>query len=554
MVNLSLTPEAAKGYMPVDAHLPSSGNISLREWIARAGITLKGRLYNTVGHEYLNQIIDDRTAWQVFRKGAQVGISTTMLLKSLWISDCLGRKCVYYFQNSDAVSDFSNDRAQPLIEQSPYLSKRVRSTNNVGLKQVGPSSLYFRGLFTKGQVKSVDADAIFLDELDEAKPANVAFAIDRLMHSDLQWVTFLSQPSYPGVGVDAEFVDTDQMFWHLKCPSCSHWNCLDLSFPKNFIPLTEAQKKTWPEKTTHYRGCTKCSGRLNMAQGEWVAKHPERKKRGYHLSQLFSQIKPPDYPNISSKIMWEYSEMRRSTLKLERFTVSVLGWPFSGGAARISDELLSWCEGEHGFSFQEMDSFMGVDQGDVLTIVIGIVSGDRFILVHAEETESWSRLDFLMSQFGVRFCLIDALPNKHSAKGFVAKYPGRAAIQYFQGKEYKMGFELHETHINVQTCPVDRTFSIDSMIDRFEAGGIILPDRRRLDGKDLQAMEDFCRHCKNLVAKIEETPSGMLKKSYMSGHIENHYGMGLNSAVIAAFELGVGHSGPMVMPVFGNQI
>jgi phage terminase large subunit GpA-like protein len=219
---------------------------------------------------------------------------------------------VYYFQNDAAVGDFSNDRAQPMIEQSPYLSKRVRSTNNVGLKQVGPSSLYFRGLFTKGKVKSVDADAIFLDELDEAKPSNVVMAIDRLMHSDLQWVTFLSQPSYPGVGVDAEFVDTDQQFWHVKCPGCGHWNCLDLNFPKNFIPITDDNRKSWPEKTTHYRGCTQCSHKLNMAEGKWVAKYPERKKRGYHLSQLFSQIKPPDYPNISSKIMYEYNKQRNT--------------------------------------------------------------------------------------------------------------------------------------------------------------------------------------------------------------------------------------------------
>lgn len=554
MSAFSLTIDEAREYMPIARHLPTSGQLSLREWIDRAGITLKGRHYTTKGHEYLNQIIDDRTAWQVFRKGAQVGISTTMLIKSLWIADCLGRKCVYYFQNDDAVSDFSNDRCQPMIEQSAYLSQRVRSTNNVGLKQVGPSSLYFRGLFTKGKVKSIDADAIFLDELDEAKPANVVMAIDRLMHSDLQWVTSLSQPSYPGIGIDAEFAETDQNFWYVKCPGCGHWNCLDLAFPKNFIPLTENQKNSWPDRTSHYRGCAKCSKRLNMAEGEWVAKHPGRHKRGYHLSQLFSQISPPDYPNISTKIMWEYGDMRRSTLKLERFTVSVLGWPFSGGAARIYDDLLAWCEGDHGFSYQETDSFMGVDQGDTLTLVIGIVSGDRFILVYAEETESWDRLDFLMNQFGVRYCLIDALPNKHSAKCFAARYPGRVGIQYFQGKEFKTGFELHENSINVQTVSVDRTFSIDSMIDRFEAGGIVLPNRKRLDGKALQSMEDFCRHCKNLVAKIEETPGGMLKKSYMSGRIENHFGMSLNSAVLAAFQLGMGSSGPMVLPVFGNQI
>lgn len=543
----------APEWMPMERHLPTSGQITLREWIARAGIALKGRLYNTEGHEYLNQIIDDRTAWQVFRKGAQVGISTTMLLKSLWIADCLGRKCVYYFQNDDAVSDFSNDRCQPMIESSAYLSKRVRSTNNVGLKQVGPGSLYFRGLFTKGKVKSVDADCIFLDELDEAKPANVVMAIDRLMHSDLQWVTSLSQPSYPGIGIDAEFADTDQNFWHIRCDSCGTWNCLDLSFPKNFISLTDQQKKSWPEKTTHYRGCTKCSAKLDMAKGEWVPKHEGRHKRGYHLSQLFSQIQPPAYPNLATKIMWEYNDSKKSSLKLERFTVSVLGWPYSGGAARITDELLQWCEGDHGFSFEEMDAFMGVDQGDTLHIVIGIVSGENFFIVHVEETEQWDRLDFLMNQFGVRFCVIDALPNKHSAKSFAAKYPGRVAIQYFQGKELKTNFELFESQIQVQTVMVDRTTSIDSMIDRFEAGKIILPKRSKLDGKNLRAMEDFCRHCKNLVAKIEETAGGTLKKTYISGRVDNHLGMSLNSAILAAFELGMGASGPMVLPVFGGQ-
>ena len=197
---------------------------------------------------------------------------------------------------------------------------------------------------------------------------------------------------------------------------------------------------------------------------------------------------------------------------------------------------------------------MGVDQGDTLTITIGLASLDRLFVVHLEETEMWDRLDFLMDQFGIRYCVIDALPNKHSAKSFAAKYPGRVAIQYFQGKEYKTNFELFENKINVQTVQVDRTTSIDSMIDRFEQGKIVIPNRRKVEGKALQSLEDFRRHCKNLVAKIEETPLGTLKKTYLSGRVENHYGMSLNSCVISAFELGMGNSGPMVMPVFGNNI
>lgn len=539
--------------MPTDRHLPTSNRKTLRQWIDDANIFIKGKKYSTEKHEYLDQIIDDTHPYQVFRKGAQVGISTTMLLKSLWVADCIGRKCVYYFQDDSAVSDFSNDRCMPMIEASNYLSQRVRSTNNVGLKQVGPGSLYFRGLFTKGKVKSVDADAIYLDELDEAKPQNVVMAIDRLMHSDLQWVTSLSQPSYPGIGIDGEFADTDQHFWHIRCDGCGHWNCLDLNFPSNFIAIPSEKRKLYHEDQTHYRGCTKCQTQLRMGHGEWVPKYPGRSRRGYHLSQLFSQIKPPAFPNIASKIMAEYYDMKRSSLKLERFTVSVLGWPFSGGHARIDDKLLDWCEGEHGFSFEETDTYMGIDQGDTLSIVIGFASGQNFFLVHIEETEEWGRLDFLMKQFGVRYAVIDALPNKHSSKTFAANYPDRVSIQYFQGKELKVGQEMFQGNISVPYLTIDRTASLDATIDRFESGKIIIPNKKMLDGKSLLALEDFRRHCKNLVSKIEETSSGALKKSYLGGRTENHYAMALNSALIAGYEMGAAKSGPMVMPSFGYR-
>lgn len=513
---------------------------------------LRGKRYSLYKHEYLTQILSDTHPYQVFRKAAQVAISTTVLIKSLYVSDHLGRKVVYYFQDDSAVSDFSNDRCQTMIEESSYLTGRMRGINNVGLKQLGPGSLFFRGLFTRGKVKSIDCDFIVLDELDEAKPENVAFAIDRLMHSDLQWVCALSQPSVPGAGIDAEFSDTDQHFWHLICPSCGEYNCLELNFPDNLLGIADIQKKSFPEGATHYRGCKKCGARLNPGAGEWVAKYPSRLRRGYHLSQLYTQIKPPAFPNLGTKFVREYEDYRRSQNRLARFMISVLGFPYAGGNARVTDELLELCEGDHGFSYSESGAFMGVDQGDTLTITVGILSGGRLLTVHAEETEDWGRLDFLMSQFGVRYCLIDAQPNKHSAKAFCARYPGRASIQYFGGKELKRGEELHEGKTVVPTVTVDRTVSIDGMIDRMEGGFIALPSRKKCSGAALSNLEDVRRHLKNLVARTEETAGGLLKKQYLRGSIENHYGMSLNSMVLAAYELGMASAGPTVMPVFGR--
>lgn len=539
---------------PNSNFMPTSGRLRFREWVDSVGILIRGKPYNTVGHEYLKQIINDDHPDQTFQKAAQVGISTVVVLKGLYVAEHLGRKTVYYFQDDGAVSDFSNDRATPIIEASPYLSTRVRSTNNVGLKQVGPGSIYFRGLYSKGKAKSVDADMICLDELDEAKEEHVEFALDRLLHSDLQWVHALSQPSFPGFGIDLRFALTDQQYWMIKCPKCGEHNCLELDFPANFIPISKNQSRSWPDGATHFRGCRKCQARLDMAVGEWVPKYPSRARRGYHLSHLYSQITVVNSPNFATKVMREYEEARRFQTRMARFTISEIGFPYSGGNARVTDELLDSIEGDYGFSLQEVGAFMGVDQGDVLTIAVAILSGGILRFVHFEETSDWGRLDLLMERFSVSKCIIDAQPNKHSAKSFVARYPKRASIQYFTGKELVLDTELHEGKILVDCVKVPRTDSLDSFIDKMEGGFVNLPNKNQSSGINLKSLEDVRRHLKSLISRLEQSSDGSLKRVYLRGEsVENHYGMAMNSASIAAFDLGIHSPGPMVLPVWGGR-
>ena len=470
----------------------------------------------------------------------------------MYVSEHLGKKVVYYFQSDTQVSDFSNDRCQPMIESCSYLLSRLRTTNNVGLKQIGPGSLYFRGLVTRGAAKSIDADMVCLDELDEASEANANFAVDRLMHSDLQWCHALSQPSLPGFGIDKEFSDTTQQYWQLICPACGHYNCLELNWPDNFRPIAEKKKKQFPDGATHYRGCSKCGGKLNPAYGEWVARYPNRYKAGYHLSQLFTQIMPQGYPNIATKIMSEYESYRTTQSRLERFTISVLGFPFAGGNARVDDTLLDFCEGEHRFQIEGSGCFMGVDQGDKLAISVGYIDQGRMFFCHFEETEVWDRLDMLMERFGIRYCVIDAMPNKHSAKSFATRHLGRVSIQYFAGKELKQNKELYEGRTVVDTVSCDRTDTLDALIDKMEMGLIVLPSRNACEGSSLTTLSDVRRHLKNLVAKVQQTATGITKRVYLGGNTENHYGMSMNSAVLAAFELGISAPGPMVLPVFSK--
>ena len=89
------------------------------------------------------------------------------------------------------------------------------------------------------------------------------------------------------------------------------------------------------------------------------------------------------------------------------------------------------------------------------------------------------------------------------------------------------------------------------MIDKMQVHRISLPSRKMTSGRDLATLEDVRRHLRALTTKNEAGPNGITRRVYDSGPmVMNHFSMALNSAVIAAFDLGRTQAGPMVMPVF----
>jgi hypothetical protein len=513
----------------------------------------RGVPYRTEGgHEYLEQIIRDTHPNQVFEKAAQVAISTWMLIKSLYVAEHLGMKSLYYFQDDDAVSDFSNDRCLPMLRESPYLKTRAGDISNVKLKEVGPGKLFFRGLFSRGKAKTVDADMLIFDEVSEMNSSNMQLARDRIMHSKLQWVHYLSQPDIPGADIDAEFGETDQNYWHLVCPACGFKdNVLEKDFPDNFLPIPKTMKSQFRAGSKYYRACKKCGGKLDMAKGIWVPHRPSNIRRGYHLSQLYTSVLPSEFANVASWIMHEYMNALKTMAKKSRFWISILGFPYGGGAARVHDELLNQCEGAHPWEFTGKNCFMGIDQGDRLHVAIGERIGAGLFFKYFEETEDWKRLDVLMEQFNVAYCVIDAEPNKYNAKQFAHKYDGRVSIQYFTGKAIKKDTEpiTSDGEAVVAVVKQDRTECIDDFIDRMEQGYIYFPDRAACSDSALATVEEVRSHLKKLVCKFVENAKGNTVRVYIKGqHVQNHYGLACNSARIAAFEFG-GPCTTTVLPI-----
>ena len=68
-------------------------------------------------------------------------------------------------------------------------------------------------------MKSVPADLIIFDELDEGPQNAIDMAMERMAHSEYKEVWKLSNPTLPDYGIDKAFQETDQRYWLLKCQS-----------------------------------------------------------------------------------------------------------------------------------------------------------------------------------------------------------------------------------------------------------------------------------------------------------------------------------------------
>jgi len=487
----------------------------MAEW-AVARIRLEGRPFRFEGHEYLRAIYDDTSPHVVLSKAAQIGGTTWAILRSLHA--CLtGLNVVYFFPTRTDVIEFSKSRVSPLLADNPFLSRMMTDTDTAGLKRIGESYLYLRGMQSTVGMKSVPADMIVFDELDETSPAAKAMAKERLAHSDYKRMVELSNPSLPDYGVDEQYQKSDQRHWTLRCPHCGHWSSPVKEFP---MKLGEDVKIIRQHRDgTHYLACTKCGRELDVAEGRWVADYPNRSIHGYRISQLFSSKVDP------SEILDEY----KSTRFPDRFYNLKIGVPWSDLERRLDImSVLSLCTDKPMVHRSDRGAcVMGVDTGKRLHVVILRREEDedsrKQHLIHLAECEDFSDLDSLMDRFQVKRCVIDGLPETHATRDFARRHPRRVFLCFFnenqRGRPKWDGKSL--------TVQVNRTEALDASRAAIRERTLILPRRQAL-------VEEFAQHMAADAKILEENEETGEKRYRYIRTGEDHFSLAFTYALLAA--------------------
>lgn len=484
----------------------------LADWCLRR-IRLDGKPFTFNGHEYLRQIYDDTAGHIVLCKAAQIGGTVWAILRSIH-SCIMGLGVGYYFPTRTDVMDFSRSRVGPLLAQNPFLSKMIKDTDTIGLKQINGMPMYLRGMESKVGMKSIAVDLVVFDELDEATPEAKTMAKERLSHSDYRRLIELSNPSLPNFGIDEAFAVSDQRHWHLKCPHCGEWTAPDKAFPRK---LNEEVRIILPRSDgSFYLACPHCDAELDLAQGEWVADFPDRPTHGYLISQLFSSKVDP------GEILKDYQTTRHP----DRFYNLKIGIAWADLQNRLDVASVLACCGDAGMLEESTDGCtMGVDCGKDLHVVISRWGGklkDKRHVVYIGVHQEYEELDQLMKRFNVRRCVIDAMPEIHITRAFAKRFPWRVWCNYFQDSQrgaYRWDNDQFLVYEN-------RTEALDASRQVIRAKEIVLP-------RTGPVLQEFAEHMTADVKRLDEDPqTGAKSYRYWKTGI-NHFSFAFTYDCIA---------------------
>lgn len=501
----------------------NDGRPSLLTWVMVYRASLKPDVFFDLRqHKYLVGLYECDSPRMVVYKAGQMGASEYGISRALYACDVQQATTLYVFPTERGVIDFSSARIGPALEVSPYLNGIVSGANNaskrgadrMSLKRVRDRFLYLRhGMVTPSglapQLKSVDADFLVLDELDEIDPRAPEIARKRLGHSKSPMELDISTPTYHGRGIHAEWMQSDQREWFVPCPACGRKQMMtidhvviewdDLGRPVAWYGMEDGRA---------YAACEYCGAELDrLADGEWVASEPSRRIAGFHLSRLFGAT--VDLLAIVNALSSTDETRRRECFNQD------LGLPYRPRGEQVDEKILDNCRREYapGAVAGEV-TFMGVDVGKVLHVIIrGALTqqGDALArpLRYAGEVERFEQLNTLIKQYRVQTCVIDALPETRKAREFQAQHPdGRVWLAYYHGGQGSKKQEPVAWNGRDGVVDVDRTRSLDMTLARFVEEENTLP-------ASIRNVRDYYAHL--------QAPTRVVDASRQGGQVVAHY-------------------------------
>lgn len=519
------------GRMPV---LSTAERQALREqsyadvWAQRLELEVDGHPFDLSGREYQLQIIRDEHPHIVMPKGAQMGMTSVMLVRTLhWITKRRWQHLYLLPLKTGSVS-FVQGRIDPIIESSKELDTEFSNVDSRVHKQTARGvNWYIRGTNIWTELREVPVDVLILDERDKMVEENIPEAKARLDGSSVKRTVELSTPTVPGHGVDSPELwgDSDQHRWYVPCPHCGRFQTM--TFVENVVVGSMAQEC--------YTICSYCKKTISDQQrwslnalGRWEPENPGGRKRGYFINQLNSPTQTIE------KFMENYFEGQRDGKKLRAFYNNNQGIPWVAAGEQFTAELLDSCRGDYQMGgIPPGPLFIGVDVGTHLHVKASYVRGSQRVawamMIFSDDSrkDMWTKLDEWLGSLGTFMCVIDAQPEKSKASDLAKKYHKRVWVGFENDRPQQVETAVFNNPAPGETgkVSIDRTAAFDTVIGSYINGNTVLPRDAREVGELMPKLpfNGFYHHMIQMVRKEEANPQEQIVARWVKNKNPDHW-------------------------------
>lgn len=271
--------------------------------------------YRSSRTPYLREIMDVLSPSSpvqeiVFMKATQIGATECINNWLFYVIDAAPGPFLAVFPTQELARDHSRQKIQPSLDVTPRLKGKVRearsrdSANTLMSKEFPGGVLFLAGSNSPAGLRSKSIRYLALDDEDgfeiyvggEGDPAELAKRRTDTFGARRK-ILEISTPTTKGVSrIERSFLESDQRFYHCPCPHCGEYQRLLWGGPGADFGLKFTRDEHSKVDDAWYE-CAACHERIDehhktdmLEKGRWIPTHPERSKRGYQISSLYSPI------------------------------------------------------------------------------------------------------------------------------------------------------------------------------------------------------------------------------------------------------------------------
>jgi len=423
----------------------------IHEWLIENDIkNEKGDRIEFDSHPFLFDIYADQSQLMCVMKAAQIGLSTLEILKNHNDAKQYKMDIIYTLPTDQDVRVFVGGKVNRIIANNKSMINDVADKDSIEQKQVGNSMIYFRGTFTKKAAIMVTADRLVHDEKDSSKLDVIADYQARLQHSKFKQVHTFSHPSLPETGIHADWLQSDQKHWFIKCPHCETWQYLSWDTENPAKMSIDIENKTYICKK-----CRKVLPDYVRRNGQWVAKDKSKKISGYWVPLLIA-------PWVSAADIIAKYQNKDTTL--EFFYTKILGLPYADESSKLLRD--SFFKNLTNTAWAPTDDervVIGIDTGLRLDYVMGNKKG---LFFHGD-CNDYGEIDNQMKRWPKAIAIIDAGGDLIGSRAFAERWPGRVYLCYLTGDRKKNELMTWGKGDEHGAVIVDRNRMIQLVVDEF---------------------------------------------------------------------------------------